>query len=183
MAGKNKNVLKKTKTYLIGPMQYQCGRSWREEMTEFLSDRGILALDPYQKPFINAIREDEQTQKRLEELLSKEDYENVSKHMKEVRNFDLFMVDKSDFLICYLNPSTPTFGTMEELSWAVRMKRPVFVVIEGGKSKVPLWVLGMLPHKYIYSSFQEVKETLDGIDKGRISLDGDRWRLFKEELR
>ena len=28
-------------------------------------------------------------------------------------------------------------------------KKPVFVSMEGGKAKTPLWMLGMFPHKYI----------------------------------
>jgi hypothetical protein len=63
------------------------------------------------------------------------------------------------------------------------MKRPIFVVVEGGKSKTPLWVMGMLPHKYIYDSFDEVKKVLTNIDSGIKSIDSERWRLFKHELR
>ena len=93
------------------------------------------------------------------------------------------MVDRCDFIICYINPNVGTFGTMEELTTAVRMKRPIFLVVEGGKKKTPLWIFGMLPHKYIYDSFEDVKKVLTSIDTGAKVLDSDRWRLFKPELR
>lgn len=176
-------ILNKTKVYLIGPMQYQDGRGWREDMTEFLVNRGIVVFDPYKKPFINSPAEDESTHEKMGQLMSSGEFDEVAEHFKAVRAFDLSMVDRSDFIICYINPKIPTFGTMEELSTSVRMKRPTFVVVEGGKQNTPLWILGMLPHKYIYDSFEEVKTVLSNIDEGIKSLDSDRWRLFKPELR
>jgi hypothetical protein len=41
----------------------------------------------------------------------------------------------------------------------------------------------MIPHKYIYNSFEEVQDMLTEIDNGKKTIDSDRWRLFKEELR
>ncbi len=177
------NILKGTKTYLIGPMQYGNGRQWREDMADFLKSIGVTYFDPYKKPFINAPEEDENTHARLFSLMESGEFDEVAEHFKKVRSFDLSMVDRSDFIVCYLNPSVPTYGTVEELSWAVRMKRPIFVVVEGGKAKTPLWVMGMIPHKYIYNSFDEVKKVLTNIDNGVKSIDSDRWRLFKPELR
>ena len=48
-----KNILAKTKTYLIGPMQYAEGRTWREDISEFLNSIDVTIFDPYKKPFIN----------------------------------------------------------------------------------------------------------------------------------
>jgi nucleoside 2-deoxyribosyltransferase len=177
------NILKNTKTYLIGPMQYGDGREWREDMADFLKSKGITYFDPYKKPFINAPEEDEYIHQQMHNLMECGEFDEVVNHFKQVRSFDLSMVDRSDFIICYLDPKVPTYGTVEELSWAVRLKRPIFIVVEGGKSKTPLWVMGMLPHKYIYDSFEDVKNVLTNIDSGVKSMDSDRWRLFKPELR
>lgn len=177
------NILRDTKSYLIGPMQYGDGRIWREDMTVFLKQMGVTVFDPYKKPFINAPDEDENTHKRMYSLMKSGEYDEVASHFKMVRSFDLSMVDRSDFIICYLDPKIPTFGTVEELAWSIRCKRPVFIVIEGGKQNTPLWVMGMLPHKYIYNNFEEVKSVLTNIDTGVKSIDSDRWRLFKTELR
>ena len=188
-------VLDKTRTYLIGPMQYSEGRYWREELSLFLNNINVTIFDPYKKPFINAPEEDEKTHEWMEDLMWQEGnstsecnsigsgYDKVANHMKKVRNFDLSMVDAADFIICYLNAKVPTFGTMEELSWAARCKKPTFIIMDGGKEKTPFWVMGMFPHKYIYNSFDEVKEILTKINDGIILADSDRWRLFKHELR
>ena len=177
------NILNKTKTYLIGPMEYADGRGWREDMTAFLGDMSVTVFDPYKKPFTNAPEEDEETHARMDILMENGEYDEVHDHFKQVRAFDLSMVDRSDFIVCYLNPKVPTYGTVEELATAIKMKRPTFVVVEGGKKNTPLWVMGMMPHKYIYNSFDEVKMMLMNINIGIKSIDSDRWRLFKPELR
>lgn len=176
-------ILNKTKCYACGPMQYKDGRGWREDMNVFLTKMGVTMFDPYKKPFINAPEEDENTHARMASLMNAGEYDEVATHFKQVRAFDLSMVDRSDFIICYIDPNVFTAGSIEELVTAVRMKRVCFVVIEGGKKKTPLWIMGMLPHRYIYNSFEEVKNVLTNIDTGVKSIDSDRWRLFKPELR
>jgi len=178
------NILKKTKTYLAGAMQYETdGRSWRDDMTEFLQEINVTVFNPYEKPFINAPEEDENTHARMAALMANGEFDEVHNHFKQVRAFDLSMVDRADFIICYINPKTPTFGTMEELSTAIKIKRPTFVVVEGGKQFTPLWIMGMMPPKFIYNNFEEIKNMLTNINSGVKSIDSDRWRLFKENLR
>ena len=63
------------------------------------------------------------------------------------------------------------------------MKKPIFISMEGGKSKTPLWMLGMLPHKYIYNSVDEIVDMLFAIDNGSKEIDSDRWRLLRDEYR
>lgn len=177
------NILDKTKTYLIGAMEYTDGRGWRDDVTPFLEDMGVTVFNPYEKPFLNAPDENEDTHDRMGKLMAGGEYDEVANHFKQVRAFDLSMVDRSDFIVGYVNPKIPTFGTMEELTTAIKMKRPTFLVVEGGKQYTPLWIMGMMPHKYIYNSFDEVKTMLTNIDTGVKSIDSDRWRLFKPELR
>lgn len=185
------NILAGTKTYLIGCMQYQNGEEWRNDMTEFLNQKNIVVFDPYKKPFINSPKEDQLTQDlmmalmegRRDDIAPSAQFDIVAAHYKQIRSFDLAMVDKSDFIVCYLNPNVPTYGTVEELVTAVRLKRPIFIVVEGGKSKTPLWVMGMLHHKYIYDDFDQLKKMLTSIDNGEKEADNRRWRLLKPELR
>ena len=59
----------KTKTYLIGPMQYAEGRTWREDISEFLKSIDVTIFDPYKKPFINAPDETESTHNELCHLM------------------------------------------------------------------------------------------------------------------
>lgn len=177
------NLLYKTKTYLVGHMQYLSGRDWRDEVTEKLEELSITCFDPYKKPFIKDVEEDEASRIEMETWMKTKQYDRVTDRMKTVRSYDLNLVDRSDFIIAHLVPDVASWGSAEEIVTAVRMKKPIFVSMEGGKAKTPLWMLGMLPHKYIYNSLDEVVEMLYAIDNGIKPIDSDRWRLLKKKYR
>lgn len=177
------NILYKTKTYLVGHMQYLSGRDWREEVTEKLKPLSITCFDPYKKPFIKDVVEDEASRKDMETWMKTKQYDRVTDKMKTVRAYDLNLVDRSDFIIAHLVPDVASWGSAEEIVTAVRMKKPIFISMEGGKAKTPLWMLGMLPHKYIYNSLDEVIEMLYAIDNENKPIDSDRWRLLRKEYR
>ena len=70
-------------------------------------------------------------------------YNDVVERMTRVRSYDLNLVDRSDFIIAHLLPDVASWGSAEELVTAVRMKKPVFISMQGGKAKTPL-----LDHRY-----------------------------------
>jgi hypothetical protein len=177
------NVLWKTKTYLVGPMQYKNGEHWREVVGGKLKQRNITVFDPYHKPFIKDIQEGDIVRKTLNQLQQEEKYDELQELVKPIRSFDLNLVDRSDFIIAYLDPEVPTFGSVEELVTGVRMKKPTFIAVAGGKKKCPLWIFGMFPHKYIYNDLDELMEMICNIDDGIQEIDSDRWRLLKKEYR
>lgn len=177
------NQLENTKTYLVGHMQYLSGRNWREEISESLAGLKITCFDPYKKPFIKDVEEDEASRQEMEGWMKTKQYDRASERMKTVRSYDLNLVDRSDFIIAHLVPEVASWGSAEEIVTAVRMKKPIFISMEGGKAKTPLWLLGMLPHKYIYNSLDEIVDMLYAIDNGTKSIDSDRWRLLKKEYR
>lgn len=177
------NLLNKTKTYLVGHMQYLSGRNWRKEVSSKLEPLGIICFDPYKKPFVKDVEEDEETRSQMDKWMKSEKYEEVTERMKVIRSYDLNLVDRSDFIIAHLTPDVASWGSAEELVTAVRMKKPIFISIEGGKTKTPLWILGMLPHKYIYDSIDEVIDMIYAIDNGKKKMDSDRWRLLNENYR
>ena len=177
------NLLDKTKTYLVGHMQYVSGRNWREEVTSKLNKIGVTCFDPYKKPFIKDVEEDEATRQEMETWMRTKQYDRVTDRMKTVRAYDLNLVDRSDFIVAHLVPEVASWGSAEEIVTAVRMKKPVFVSMEGGKAKTPLWLLGMFPHKYIYNSIEEIVDMLYAIDSGAKEIDSDRWRLLRKEFR
>ena len=110
-------------------------------------------------------------------------YDVVTERMKRIRSYDLNLVDRSDFIIAHLIPEVASWGSAEEIVTAVRMKKPVFVSMEGGKKKTPLWMMGMFPHKYIYNSIEELVDMLKKIDTGERRIDSDRWRLLRKDMR
>jgi len=164
-------------------MQYLSGRDWREEVTEKLAPLSITCFDPYKKPFVKDVEEDEASRIEMETWMKTKQYDRVSERMKTVRSYDLNLVDRSDFIIAHLVPDVASWGSAEEITTAIRMKKPTFISMEDGKSKAPLWILGMLPHKYIYNSLDEVTEMLYAIDNGIKPIDSDRWRLLRKEYR
>lgn len=178
-----KNLLDKTRTYLVGHMQYANGRNWREKVKDGLSPLGIKIFDPYDKPFIKDVDEDENARSKVANDMERGFYEDVATRMKEIRSYDLNLVDRSDFIIAHLLPEVASWGSAEEIVTAVRMKKPIFISMEGGKKKTPLWMMGMLPHKYIYNSISDVVDMIKMIDRGEKNIDSERWRLLRKELR
>jgi len=164
-------------------MQYLSGRDWRQDITEKLWELNITCFDPYKKPFIKDVEEDEGTREEMNVWMHTKQYDRVTDRMKVVRSYDLNLVDRSDFIIAHLVPDVASWGSAEEIVTAVRMKKPIFVSMEGGKSETPLWMLGMFPHKYIYNSLDEIVEMLYAIDNGNKEIDSDRWRLLRKEYR
>ena len=178
-----KGILWKTKTYLVGHIQYQNGRDWRNYVSSQLMPRGITCLDPYHKPFVDDVSEDETVRSSLLASMEEGDYDKVAQRMWPVRSFDLRCVDLSDFLIAHISPSIASWGSAEELTVAVKEKKVIFLSVEGGKKKTPLWIMGMLPHKYIYNSIEESVEMVKMIDDGIVAIDSGRWKLLQMQYR
>ena len=177
------NILNKTKTYLVGHMQYLSGRNWRNEVSSKLKPLNITCFDPYKKPFVKDVDEGEEARRDMDNWLKNGQFDLLSDKMKTVRSYDLNLVDRSDFIIAHLVPEVASWGSAEEIVTAVRMKKPIFISMEGGKKKTPLWMFGMIPHKYIYNTIDEVLDMIFLIDKGQRKIDSDRWRLLNEKYR
>ena len=154
-----------------------------EEITEKLNPLEITCFDPYKKPFVKDVEEDEASRQEMEDWMKTKQYDRVTSRMKTVRSYDLNLVDRSDFIIAHLVPDVASWGSAEEIVTAVRMKKPIFISMEGGKTKTPLWMLGMLPHKYIYNSLDEVVDMIYAIDNETKPIDSDRWRLLRKQYR
>ena len=179
----NSSLLQDTRTYLVGHMQYANGRNWREYVEEQLQPLNIRIFNPYKKPFVKDVDEDEEARHKMLLAMEKGWYSDVVKRMKQIRSYDLNLVDRSDFIIAHLLPDVASWGSAEELVTAVRMKKPIFISMEGGKKATPLWMMGMVPHHYIYDSVEEILDMLKKIDSGDKDIDSDRWRLLRKELR
>tara|TARA_R100001015_G_C4627908_1_gene187738 strand:+ start:1637 stop:2200 length:564 start_codon:yes stop_codon:yes gene_type:complete len=177
------NLLEKTRTYLVGHMQYASGRDWRKYVESELENLNITTFNPYRKPFVKDVEEDEGARQRMADDLANGYYGDVAERMSTVRSYDLNLVDRSDFIVAHILPDVASWGSAEELVTAVRMKKPTFVSVEGGKNKTPLWLLGMMPHNYFYNDIDEVLDMIRKIDSGEKKIDSDRWRLLRKELR
>jgi nucleoside 2-deoxyribosyltransferase len=180
-----KNILRDTRCYLIGAMQYADGRGWRESVKEKLKNTGIKFYDPYFKPFVHDIPEDNASRAEMLHWMETEQYDLVAQRMKQVRGYDLRLCDVCDWFIAVIKPSVASWGSAEEITTVIRQKKPVFVVIDDPKKKAatPLWIMAMLPHKYIYGSLEDAVDTIIAINNGVVKMSSDRWKLLKPELR
>jgi len=180
---KNPNLLFRTRVYLVGHMQYKEGRSWREKAQKELEDLGVVVYNPYKKPFVKDVKEDEDERSMMDEWMGQGKYDLVHEKMKEIRSYDLNLVDRSDFIIAHLYPEVASWGSSEEIFTANKMKKPIFVSIEGGRKNTPLWLGGTFPPEYFYDSIDEIISMIKRIDSGEIETDSGRWRLLVKELR
>jgi hypothetical protein len=167
-------------------MQYvsdQEGEGWRDTISRELKRMGIIIFNPYHKPFVRDIQESGDVRKKLYKAMKRRDYDFLSNKVHDIRIYDLNLVDRSDFLIAFIDPTVPSWGSVEELVTAVRMKKPIFLAVKGGKHRCPYWIFGMFPHRYIYDSVEDIVKMLKRIDSGKKKMDSDRWKLLRKEFR
>jgi hypothetical protein len=180
-----KNLLNKTKAYLIGSMEFLDGKGWREEVKTRLDNRGITFFDPYYKPFVNDVPEDDNSRKEMLHWRESGQYDLIAQRMKQVRGYDLRLCDLCDWFIAVINPRIASWGSAEEITTLIKEKKPLFLVINDplGKRACPLWLFGVLPHKYIYDTLDDAIDTIIAIDHGVVKMSSDRFKLLKMEYR
>jgi hypothetical protein len=179
-------ILTNTRCYLSGHMEYAEGRVWREDVKTGLADLDIVFLDPFHKPFATSFPEDDETRAKLIERKHNgtvEDFEYLNQYMRQVRSDDLRLCDIADFSIAHIIPKVASWGTAEELTTLNRMKKPIFLSVEGGKKHCPLWIFGMLKHTYIYNNVDEIMSMVRRIHTGEVKIDSTKWRLLNHEMR
>lgn len=173
------NRLKNQRAYLAGAIDRvpDRGAGWRSDITPFLTGMGVVVFNPLNKPTeIGA--EDDLTHTAKAELKESGHYDELSAIMKIIRTTDLRLVDISDFLVVNLDISTHPCGTLEEIFWANRQKKPIIVHIEQGKSQAPDWLFGTIPHEMIFSTWEEIMVYLKAVDSSETVDLKSRWYFF-----
>ena len=173
------NRLKNQRVYLAGAMDRVVDRGvvWRDYITPFLEEMGIVVFNPIKKPTTMGL-EDATTQEIKIKLKDQKRYEELSDIMKEIRSTDLRLVDISDFLIVNLNLETHPCGTYEEIFLANRSKKPIIVHVEQGKEKAPDWLFGTIPHSMMFSNWEEIKIYLKHVNSSESIITYNRWKFF-----
>ena len=173
------NRLKNQRVYLAGAMDRvkDRGAGWRAEITPFLMNLGVIVFNPILKPSDIGL-EDYDTHIIKQELKAQKKYNELSILMKGIRSVDLRLVDISDFMIVNLDLDTHPCGTLEEIFWANRQKKPILVRMVQGKVNAPDWLFGVLPHQMIFSEWNEIFEYLDQIDTSTMIDTHKRWYFF-----
>jgi len=173
------NRLKHARCYLAGAMEKDetNGLEWRQAIQTALADLQICWLDPTHKP-TDIGRETLNTKKQLFRARQAGDYDAIAKLMKVIRCVDLRMTDISDFMVVNLDPDVPTFGTHEEIANGNRQKKPIIIHMIGGKERTPLWLLAMLPHQLIFSTWEEIHHYLRHVAYDAVIDRLNRWYFF-----
>jgi nucleoside 2-deoxyribosyltransferase len=173
------NRLSNQRVYLAGAMDRvpDRGNGWRDNITPFLERLGIVVFNPIKKP-TNIGKEDEQVQVLKKSYKESQNYNDLSKLMKTIRSVDLRLVDISDFLIVNLDLETHPCGTLEEIFWANRQKKPIIIHMVQGKQNAPDWLFGTIPHEMIFSSWDEIQNYLRYINSSNSIIDHRRWYFF-----
>ena len=180
------NLLWRTRTYLVGHMEHVSaheGESWRDRLTPALEKMGIIVFNPYHKPFITDVDEGADARDRRIKLRTDGEFDTLGEQMRSIRAFDLSLCDRADFIIAHIKPTVASWGSCDEVLTSNRMKKPIFLSVEGGKKSCPLWLFGVIPHKYIYDSPDGILSMIQGIDNGKCTTDSSRWRLLRKEYR
>ena len=179
-----KHLLRRTKCYLAGNIENSnAPDSWRDLVKTELAETGIVFFDPLKKPFMDSVNEDKAHMVRLARIREEGRFDELSRVMRKIRVEDLSLVDRSDFLIAVISAKTASWGTAEEVFWANRMKKPIYLVALEGKKGCPFWIFGTLPADQIYDDIHQVIADIRQIDSGQKKLDLDRWKIFREEFR
>lgn len=173
------NRLKNQRVYLAGAMDRVAdrGATWRDNITPFLEQLGIVVFNPICKPTDVGL-EDSDTHQIKSKLKQMERYDELTAMMKTIRAVDLRLVDISDFLIVNLDLDIHPCGTYEEIFWANRQKKPIIVHMVQGKNKTPDWLFGTIPHQTIFSNWEEIKNYLNHINCSENIDTHRRWYFF-----
>lgn len=168
-------------TYLAGPIEFanDKGVGWRQYITPKLKKFGIGILNPIDKEVIYQFHEDSTFHALKKKLIDEKKYDEYSLLMKQVARSDLRMVDKSDFLIAYVDIDIHMCGTYHEIIMCAIERKPCLLVCKQGKQYTPPWLWGILPHEYFFSTFDEVLKYLKKIDRSKGYI--DKWLFFDME--
>lgn len=137
-------ILRHTRCYLSGPMDYVSSRyqektaGWRVKVRQFLASLGSTVFDPWEKPKLVGLHEYGKEDIRNTKLVKDWTFEKTAKGtrtrrqcaaaFKETMHFDLRMVDFSDFIIAYCPTNIYSVGTPHEIVIARLQHKPVLFV-------------------------------------------------------
>lgn len=178
------------KSKLFGSSCYLCGSMdrvpdggvrWRNELTPILNKLGVIVLDPCDKPVQGEGIEDAEIRDVIKGHKSRGEYDVVKELVRPIRQSDMRMVDRSDFLVVHLDLEHYPCGTWEEIFWANRGKKPILIKMANGKATAPHWLFGCIPHEHIFSSWIDMLNYLKDVASGKDERTFKRWVFFDME--
>jgi hypothetical protein len=138
------NLLKASRVYLSGPMDFVASRQtekesgWRNRVGDFLRKLGVTVLDPWFKPEVRGLHEFGREGIDTTNIRDKWTFEQgragaeirarISGKFWETMHIDLRMVDTSDFTIAYCPTNVYSVGTAHEIVMCRQQRKPVLFV-------------------------------------------------------
>lgn len=143
MAARRRKLLRGSRVYLSGPMDFVASRAaekrrgWRRRVSEFLAHLGVTVFDPWTKPGIRGFEEyghegvSTKDRGRWSFAPGKKGARaraRCANRFWESLHSDLRMVDSSDFVVCYCPTNVYSVGTPHEVILCRQQKKPVLFV-------------------------------------------------------
>ena len=105
-------LLSESIVYLSGPIDKakDLGRGWRKDFISKASHLEMQIIDPCNKPasFVHEVKGDVRT---VTVMRNNKQWEELQQFVKQFRREDLRFTDVSDFLVVYIDPDVPSYGT------------------------------------------------------------------------
>lgn len=153
--------------YLSGAIQFSDDLDWRLKPIEVFNNYQINVFSPFDD-------KKQQWKPVIEQAAKEKDFETVTRIAKDFVRKDLCLVDRADFLVCYLPANSRTFGTTHEIINANNSKKCVLIVCPDGIEKIPFWFFGFIPTKRMFGSWDDLYDYIAEVDSGKHK-DDDRW--------
>jgi nucleoside 2-deoxyribosyltransferase len=145
------------RAYLSGAIEYAAdlGRVWRAELTPFIRALGHEVYDPALDERKN-LTDDEV---RCFRAWKAADLPRFQQALRKIIAWDLDWIDRSDYVVCYWDRAAGRgAGTQGELTYAHRIGRPVYLVLDVPAEQVSGWILGCAT--YVIPSFAALRDVL-----------------------
>jgi len=144
--------------YLSGSIEYSpdYGKSWRAEITPFLRE---LTIDVYD-PALDEKKNLDDSEVREFRKWKTSDLRRFQTTVRKIIAWDLEWIEqKSDYVICFWDDAAARgAGTQGELTYAHRLRIPVYLVLGMPQEKVSGWILGCASE--VFSNFEDLKQFL-----------------------
>ena len=172
-------------TYLVGSIDYSpdCGVGWRAEVRQKLIAAGLGAIkviDPCQRT--EGLPQDVgEEQSKINQYKAEKNWTALQSLMKPIVRADLRCIDCSDFIIAYIERDIHMCGSYHEIVCCLSQKKPVMVVVKGGRQNASSWLFGICDVETMFDDFDSMVDYLKKLNDGTIPL-SKKWVLFRQVL-
>ncbi len=178
---KIKKYLSNRTVYLSGPIKCDDsnGRGWRKEITPKLLSLGLHVIDPTDDSFHKEMGDLASVDKHkgyFADLMKKRRFAKVKDEFWAILRHELKGVDRSDFLICCIDPTKPTVGTIHELVVASKdEQKPILLYVPEEKLELlNPWLLTFIKPSWLFTEWEALFSYLENkIDNGKF--DSSHW--------